>query len=662
MQNSDIRFQVQFNLNNSPKDCTFVDKTNYSVPPSGTGGITSSFVTGYLKIETPTGTIINNLNTGSDLGTVDIYRIFTDTKSNIALPVNAYGNIEEGTYTFTYQVREWFLGTNDAIVSIDGTAKEIVVAGDLTTEFAGAKYMYISGSTTTANNIPVTFDSVSYVGGFTTLVVNETLTTQAASGNIYVFETVANDYQNSNSLQYSITEPTVSINLQADCRTSQLTSTDASNYQALIDNTYYNPTSTTRVHSITPPSGSGFTPPADTADQVRVLGSNIWTNIWTTVITSTLTYYVEYWDSTPWYIVVIEISGSDNIDVQCSDCACNLFNCIVNLYNKWVTLSNYNTVRAAEVKEALDEIELNFMLYNMASRCGEDPTTYCNAIAAILSSENCTCSSTDPASVEVIPWASAGGGTTATGTVWYNDSGVPSSSLGSDNDYYLNDDTGDYYKKIAGSWVLQGSLKGANASWYNGSGVPAGALGLVGDYYLNDDTGDYYKKTGTTTWTLQGLLSKFVRYYGSFTDSGTAAAIGVQTLKTMNLPANTLSTEGDQVIIEAYVENASGAGDMKFAIEVAGAKIASQEYYNPIMSNKKTWLKAVIDWRSLSSEYGYDWIKDVTAPPVTETQAGVNSYAFDETVVIPISLTAETSLGNLNDIVCKIMTVDVIKK
>ncbi len=112
----------------------------------------------------------------------------------------------------------------------------------------------------------------------------------------------------------------------------------------------------------------------------------------------------------------------------------------------------------------------------------------------------------------------------------------------------MDNDTGDYYKKISGTWTLQGNLEGPagadgadgaqgpqgiqgpqgdtgatgatgatgpagadgvdgadGATWYNGSGVPASGLGVDDDFYLDNDTGDYYKKIAGT-WTLQGNL------------------------------------------------------------------------------------------------------------------------------------------------------------
>lgn len=54
------------------------------------------------------------------------------------------------------------------------------------------------------------------------------------------------------------------------------------------------------------------------------------------------------------------------------------------------------------------------------------------------------------------------------GATWRNGAGVPSNSLGVNNDYYLNDSNSDYYKKISGTYVLQGNLRGLPGVGTNG--------------------------------------------------------------------------------------------------------------------------------------------------------------------------------------------------
>lgn len=55
----------------------------------------------------------------------------------------------------------------------------------------------------------------------------------------------------------------------------------------------------------------------------------------------------------------------------------------------------------------------------------------------------------------VVP--SAPGGDVA----WLDGSGVPDNATGNNGDYYLNDDNGDVYNKVIGSWSLVANIKGA---------------------------------------------------------------------------------------------------------------------------------------------------------------------------------------------------------
>ena len=50
------------------------------------------------------------------------------------------------------------------------------------------------------------------------------------------------------------------------------------------------------------------------------------------------------------------------------------------------------------------------------------------------------------------------------GNVWRNGNGAPSNGLGVNDDYYLDDVTSDYYKKVSGAYVLQGNLNSRNTN------------------------------------------------------------------------------------------------------------------------------------------------------------------------------------------------------
>ena len=102
----------------------------------------------------------------------------------------------------------------------------------------------------------------------------------------------------------------------------------------------------------------------------------------------------------------------------------------------------------------------------------------------------------------------------APGTVLRNGTGAPSNVLGVNGDYYLEDVSGDLYKKSSGTYSVVANLLGpagaagtpgangtngaAGTVLRNGTGVPSNALGVNGDYYLDDATGDVYEKSAGT--------------------------------------------------------------------------------------------------------------------------------------------------------------------
>lgn len=98
----------------------------------------------------------------------------------------------------------------------------------------------------------------------------------------------------------------------------------------------------------------------------------------------------------------------------------------------------------------------------------------------------------------------------ADGAKWFVGVGVPDDETGSDGDFYLNGFNGDVYgPKASGAWgAVAGNITGpAGATgpqgaagedgsiWHNGAGAPDNGLGADGDYYLDNDSGDYYQKT-----------------------------------------------------------------------------------------------------------------------------------------------------------------------
>lgn len=110
----------------------------------------------------------------------------------------------------------------------------------------------------------------------------------------------------------------------------------------------------------------------------------------------------------------------------------------------------------------------------------------------------------------------------ADGSVWRDGTGAPSDSLGVNGDYYLDDATGNVYLKTGGTYSIVANIKGATGAagadgddgapgaagsvWRNGSGAPSSGLGVNGDYYLDDATGDVYLKAGGSYSVVANIL------------------------------------------------------------------------------------------------------------------------------------------------------------
>lgn len=175
--------------------------------------------------------------------------------------------------------------------------------------------------------------------------------------------------------------------------------------------------------------------------------------------------------------------------------------------------------------------------------------------------------------------------------VWRNGSGAPSSSLGNNNDYYLDTSNGDVYYKSSSAWAVICNIKGATGStgatgatgatgngiasssynsstgiltitytdgstyatsdlrgstgatgatgaagsvWYNGSGAPSSGQGANGDYYLNTANGDVYVKS-SGSWVYSTNIKGAT---GSTGATGAAGASGVVPIATAGATVN----------------------------------------------------------------------------------------------------------------------------
>ena len=94
------------------------------------------------------------------------------------------------------------------------------------------------------------------------------------------------------------------------------------------------------------------------------------------------------------------------------------------------------------------------------------------------------------------------GPTGATANTWYSGSGVPSSGLGVDGDFYLDQSSGFAYKKgtaTPGTWTIHATLKGSNGS--------TGATGASnGDGFRTWSSGKWYSAPANNVGSLAQTL------------------------------------------------------------------------------------------------------------------------------------------------------------
>ena len=298
----------------------------------------------------------------------------------------------------------------------------------------------------------------------------------------YVFEywvtNGVSNYYFSKTYDFQYDSPDVDIELTVDCRESKLSSEDTTIYD--IDG--ISPT-ITRTHTITQPVGGGMSPvPGTTSDALRTIGggstdaTRIWTGDWQTSISSILSYNLETWGSYTWVVLTDTVTGYDSVTVACDDCGCVVNSCVQNLIEQWKEALLTNQRRASELQVKIVKLLAAWMNYQMAERCGDDYSTFCDEIRDIVVSENCLCSDdSDDSPHVVVPWGGSSTTIISTGGSNWSSGTVPPSG-GSSGDYYIYYDvplTFMYiYENSGGTWVSLGNLVQAG---------PTGPTGLPGD-------------------------------------------------------------------------------------------------------------------------------------------------------------------------------------
>jgi hypothetical protein len=116
--------------------------------------------------------------------------------------------------------------------------------------------------------------------------------------------------------------------------------------------------------------------------------------------------------------------------------------------------------------------------------------------------------------------AGEAGSTGKDGTTWLVQSRAPLASEGKNGDLFLNSATGEVFQKAAGAWLSIATLSGFGpgadgggtdaatpaSTWLTGSGAPASTLGVDEQLYLDVANGDVYRKS-SGSWSKLGNIA-----------------------------------------------------------------------------------------------------------------------------------------------------------
>lgn len=138
----------------------------------------------------------------------------------------------------------------------------------------------------------------------------------------------------------------------------------------------------------------------------------------------------------------------------------------------------------------------------------------------------------------------------AAASQWFNGTGAPTSTLGGDGDYYLENATGDVYAKTGGVWNSAGNIEGPRGpAGPQGEQGPEGPPGPAGSFPSGSAPGDMQYWNGTQ-WImipaglpLQSLTLSGTRVPEWGSPAGSVVDIDGNTYRTVKIGAQEWTTE-----------------------------------------------------------------------------------------------------------------------
>ncbi len=279
------------------------------------------------------------------------------TKTGLPTLLDTDGNVVQGDYAFSYQVR---VRQNIKVTIPPDIADSFRIKGDWTDNLpAVGQNLTIAGGTNAGTHqiSSKTYDS----GADETYVVFSAFigtwnTGGYSDGLGYVEFTLA---ATSKTLDFTYVSTTPSITITSDCAKSLLTSrdtTDLSGYLYTINS---------RLQTISYPKMK--VPLSDITSSAQTVNvSPIYTKTWTVQLNLNVT--ADFGDG---FTVYEELYATKNYDVTCSEKLCSIYTCMQTLVDSWQSQLGNNPKNAEFLYNILKKVEAHFMLYQVAVSCGD---------------------------------------------------------------------------------------------------------------------------------------------------------------------------------------------------------------------------------------------------------------------------------------------------
>lgn len=441
------------------------------------------------------------------------------------------------------------------------------------------------------------------------------------------------------SYTYNYTSPTVIPVMSHVCRTGLLTAED----NTITDYLFGLITPTiARIGTITEPAGTTRTPAGHddstgltwtwTIGGTSDPTTSLWSGTWQLNISTALSYDVETWDTYTWVTIEDTVTGYISHNVQCTDCACILNQCIANFFDYALGKRATNPAKYAELEPSVIEVLMRWQQFTSAERCGEEYDTFCQDIKDIVKGVDCFCAqdaTTSP--TPIYPIASStvtvGGGTFLFSLISSLPGGTPSWDWAILWDGLTVPSASTYYKlyqNTGGVAFFVGDLKGA-----------AGAAGTNGT-----------NGTGASLSVLWNDVSNL----------GTDNGPNLKELKKYTLPSGIMENNGEQIEIESVCHLAANDHDKTVCLTFGGDNIYT--YFTDsliIAGDDRLRIGATVNRTAASAQY-------ITA----KSERGNKIYSPKETVTAKVMSTGQeiiltgqngSTIYAANDIIAKQLSV-----